>query len=142
MGVCHYRRSQTENELIRFVEPSTAEEVLSTKHWHYADLEELPPDRASRQGAKVWSSTTWQRAGEGVYDSVTTIADLWDPVVGTSRWHNTRDRDLGKVDSAVMHLAGRVIPRRWWQLIAAMSTLLIKPRLGRKAIRRGLSTAS
>lgn len=120
-GVCPYRRFQTANELVRFVEPSTAEEVLNTKHWYYPDLEELPPGRATRQGAKVWSSPTWQRAGEGAYGSVTTIGDLWDPVAGTSRWLDTRNRDLERMDSAARHMVQRVLPRRWWQLIVAMT---------------------
>ena len=56
---CPHRRHHTSTELICFVEPNTATEVLQTKFWYYLDLEELRENQFTVQRAKVWSSAVW-----------------------------------------------------------------------------------
>jgi hypothetical protein len=119
--ICPYRRHQTEDELVKFVDPKTAEEVLGTKHWYFPDLEDPPVPPATRQGAKVWSSPTWQAAGEGAFGDVTTIGDLWNPVTRTYMGHDARNDEWRRMNSAAKHLVERVIPREWRALLANMT---------------------
>lgn len=119
---CSYRDHEplNDNSLTRFRQPMTGVEVLRVKHWYFPNLEsDIPPDMC-RQGARVWSSKTWQEAGEGVYGETSLIGDLYDPSTGLC---GSRDRSprMARFNAAAENLIESVMPEGWRALLRDMS---------------------
>ena len=100
-------------KLVQFVRPKLAQEILNTYFWYFLNLEELRPHQRVRQGAKVWSSPTWQRVGRGDFGKVEVIGDLWNPVTRKYIGEGNQNASWQKMNSAARHLMENILPQSW-----------------------------